>query len=231
MWPARPNTPHGRPRHLFVHPKRGQDALRCEQSVFEDCRNWIVHDCWASYFTAGKGRHSLCGAHLLRELQALVDQGRQWASALHAYLLKAYQATRCGPIVPKDQAQWLQEYERLCQQADEEELPGLVFFKADGRTGRARRTKGRNLLERLILHRQAVLAFAFEPGVPFTNNQAERDLRPAKVKQKVSNCFRTLAGAACYARISGFVSTMRKNGMNVIDQLTNLLSGNFSWAT
>ena len=92
MWPARPNTPHGRPRHLFVHPKRGQDALRCEQSVFEDCRNWIVHDCWASYFTAGKGRHSLCGAHLLRELQALVDQGRQWASALHAYLLKAYQA-------------------------------------------------------------------------------------------------------------------------------------------
>lgn len=217
--------------HLFVHPKRGQDALRCEQSVFEHCGNWTVHDCWASYFTAGQGRHSLCGAHLLRELQALVDRGRQWASALHAYLLKAYQATRCGPIALEDQTQWLQEYDRLCQQADQEELPALVFFKADGRTGRAKRSKGRNLLERLILHRQAVLAFALEPGVPFTNNQAERDLRPAKVKQKVSNCFRTLEGAASYARISGFVSTMRKNGMNVIDQLTNVLSGNFSWAT
>ena len=217
--------------HLFVHPNRGQLALCSEQSVFEDCRNWIVHDCWASYFAAGKGRHSLCGAHLLRELQALVDQGRAWASALHGYLLKAYQATRGGPIAPTDQAQWLAEYDQLCQQGDQDELPALVFFKADGRTGRAKRSKGRNLLERLVLHRQAVLAFALEPGVPFTNNQAERDLRPAKVKQKVSNCFRTMAGAACYARISGFTSTMRKNKMNVIDQLTNVLSGKFSWAT
>lgn len=154
--------------HLFVHPNRGQAALRSEQSVFEDCHNWTVHDCWASYFTAGQGRHSLCGAHLLRELQSLVDQGRQWASAMHAYLLRAYQATRCGPIVPTDQAQWLAEYERLCQQGDGEELPALVFFKADGCTGRSKRSKGRNLLERLIRHQQAVLAFAFEPGVPFT---------------------------------------------------------------
>jgi transposase len=58
--------------------------------------------------------------------------------------------------------------ERLCQQGDQEELPALVFFKADGRTGRSKRSKGRNLLERLIRHQQAVLAFAFEPGVPFT---------------------------------------------------------------
>lgn len=154
--------------HLFVHPNRGQAALRSEQSVFEDCHNWTVHDCWASYFTAGQGRHSLCGAHLLRELQSLIDQGRQWASAMHAYLLRAYQSTRCGPIAPTDQTQWLAEYERLCQQGDEEELPALVFFKADGRTGRSKRSKGRNLLERLIRHQQAVLAFAFEPGVPFT---------------------------------------------------------------
>lgn len=161
--------------HLFVHPRRGQAALCSAQSVFESCHNWTVHDCWASYFTVGKGRHSLCGAHLLRELQALIDQGRQWASALHAYLLKAYQATRCGPIALADQAQWRADYEQLCQQGDEQELPALVFFKADGTTGRSRRSKGRNLLDRLIHHQQAVLAFAFEEGVPFTNNEAERD--------------------------------------------------------
>ena len=217
--------------HLFVHPRRGKEALCSEQSVFEACYNWTVHDCWASYFTTGKGRHSLCGAHLLRELQALIEQGCQWASALHGYLLKAYQATRCGPILLADQARWRTEYEQLCQQGDEQELPALVFFKADGSTGRLKRNKSRNLLERLIHHQQAVLAFAFEPGVPFTNNQAERDLRPAKVKQKVSNCFRTLVGAACYARISGFVSTMRKNKLNVIDQLTCVLNGSFNWAT
>lgn len=217
--------------HLFVHPRRGQAALCSEQSVFGHCQNWTIHDCWSSYFAAGKGRHSLCGAHLLRELQALIDQGSQWASTLHGYLLKAYQASRHGPIEPAKQACWRADYEHLCQQGDAEEVPALVFFKADGSAGRSKRTKGRNLLERLMTHQSAVLAFAFEEGVPFTNNQAERDLRPAKVKQKVSNCFRTLVGAACYARISGFVSTMRKNKLNVIDQLTSVLSSSFTWAT
>lgn len=217
--------------HLFVHPRRGQAALCSQQSVFEDCHNWIVHDCWASCFTAGKGRHSLCGARLLRELQALIKQSRQWASGLHEYLLKAHQAIRCDPIVLADQAQWRADYKQLCQQGNEQELPALIFFKADVSTGRAKRSKGRNLLERLVYHRQAVLAFAFEPGVPFTNKKAERDLRPAKVKQIVSNCFRTLAGAACYARISGFISTMRKNKRNVLDQLICALSGSFHWAT
>lgn len=217
--------------HLFVHPKRGKEALGSQQSIFEDCHNWTVHDCWSSYFSAGQGRHSLCGAHLLRELRAQIEGGRQWASALHAYLLRAYQATRCGPLALADQERWRVEYEQLCRQADEEELPALVFFKKDGRPGRSQRTKGRNLLERLAEHQAAVLAFAFEPGVPFTNNQAERDLRPAKVKQKVSNCFRALTGAAYYARISGFISTMRKNKLNVVEQLTNILSGSFTWAT
>jgi len=217
--------------HLFVHPQRGQVALCSEQSVFSDCHNWTVHDCWSSYFAAGKGRHSLCGAHLLRELQALIDQGRQWAGALHGYLLKAYQASRHGPIEADRQACWRADYEHLCQQGDAEELPALVFFKADGSRDRSNRTKGRNLLERLMHHQESVLAFAFEEGVPFTNNQAERDLRPAKVKQRVSNCFRTQVGAAYYARISGFISTMRKNKRDVIDQLTSVLSGSFIWAT
>lgn len=221
----------GQYTHLFVHPKRGKDAFASPQSVFENCHNWIVHDCWSSYFSAGKGRHSLCGAHLLRELTAQIAGGSQWARAMHGYLLRAYQATRCGPLALAEQARWRSEYEELCRQADAEELPALVFFKKDGSTGRSKRSKGRNLLERLIGHQAAVLAFAFEEGVPFTNNQAERDLRPAKVKQKVSNCFRTLAGAACYARISGFISTMRKNKLNVVEQLTNVLSGSFAWAT
>ena len=76
-----------------------------------------------------------------------------------------------------------------------------------------------------------MLAFGFEVGVPFTNNQAERDLRPAKVKQKVSNCFRTQSGGSHYARIVGFISTMRKNKLNVLEQLTSVLSGSFTWAT
>ena len=63
--------------------------------------------------------------------------------------------------------------------------------------GRPRSTAGRNLLRRLKEHEVAVLAFALVEGVPFTNNQAERDLSPAKVKQKVSGCFRTDQGQRC----------------------------------
>lgn len=217
--------------HLFVHPKRGQDALLSAQSIFGDCVNWTVHDCWASYFTAGKGRHALCGAHLLRELAALVEQGSGWAKAMHSYLLDAYKASRYGPILAPEAVYWRDCYEQLCGQADEEELPPLVFFRANGQAARARRSKGRNLLDRLILHQDAVLAFAFWPSVPFTNNQAERDLRAVKVKQRVSGCFRSESGAGMYARISGFVSTMRKQSRNVVDELANILSGSFQWAT
>ena len=87
------------------------------------------------------------------------------------------------------------------------------------------------MLNRPLLHQAAVLAFAFEPGVPFMTNQAERDLRPVKVKQRVSGCFRTESGAGVYARISGFISTIRKNGRNVVDELASVLSGSFQWAT
>ena len=74
----------------------------------------------ASYFTVEKGRHSLCGAHLLRELQALIDQGRQWAKDMHEYLMEAYRATRHGPIPTDQQAHWRIRYQQICQQADQE---------------------------------------------------------------------------------------------------------------
>ena len=202
-----------------------------EKSIFPECVNWTVHDCWLSYFKVGKGRHSLCGAHLLRELQALIDQGRQWAKDMHEYLLEAYRATRQGPITADQQAHWRSRYQQICQQAHQEEHPPIYFIKSNGRLGRAKKTTGRNLLQRLILHQEAVLAFAFESGVPFTNNQAERDLRAAKVKQKISNCFRSIGGATAYARIAGFISTIRKMNRNIIQNIESVLQGSFQWPT
>ena len=91
--------------------------------------------------------------------------------------------------------------------------------KTPGKKGRYKRTKGRNLVERLIREQDAGLAFAFNKGVPFTNNLTEKDIRPAKVKQKISNCFRTFPGAGIYARIEGFVSTARKHNRKVFSEL------------
>ena len=87
-------------------------------------------------------------------------------------------------------------------------------------------------MDRLRRHEDGVLGFAFEPHVPFTNNQAERDLRPAKVKQKVSSCFRTLTGAQAYARLQAMISTCRKQHKNVFLSLRRLFSrqnGSCAW--
>ena len=97
--------------------------------------------------------------------------------------------------------------------------------KSPGKRGRYKRTKGRNLVDRLIREKEAVLAFAFNQEVPFTNNLDERDVRPAKVKMKVSNCFRSSEGADIYARIASFVSTTRKPDRNVFSELCNTFNG------
>ncbi len=91
--------------------------------------------------------------------------------------------------------------------------------------GRPKATKGRNLLIRLIKHKEAVLAFAFHTEVPFTNNLAERAIRPTKTKQKVSGCLRTLKGAQRYARIRSFIDTARKHNRNVFNELKNIFNG------
>ena len=93
-----------------------------------------------------------------------------------------------------------------------------------GKRGRAKQSPGRNLLNRLRTHQDGVLAFALQAGVPFTNNQAERDLRPSKVKLKVSGCFRTVEGARTYARIQAAISTFRKTNRNVFSSLRRLFS-------
>ena len=113
-------------------------------------------------------------------------------------------------------------YDRICEIGEKAESPPV---KTTGRKGRYKRTKGRNLVERLIREKDAVLAFAFNKDVPFTNNLAERDIRPAKVKQKISNCFRTFKGAEIYARIEGFISTARKNHRPIYSELCTTFEG------
>jgi transposase len=92
-----------------------------------------------------------------------------------------------------------------------------------GRRGRPRQSKAYNLLRRLRDHETSALAFLLEPGVPFTNNQSEQDLRMLKVLQKISGGFRTLQGAIRFARIRSYISTARKNGQNILDALSNAL--------
>lgn len=207
--------------HLFVHANRGAKALESEKSVLGDFKGWLVHDCWGSYFKFDGLAHSICGAHILRELEGLIENHKsKWANLFKTFLMDVYKMPYEERL--KQEQHINERYKRICGAGEKSEPPPM---KIPGKRGRQKRTKGRNLVERLLSQQDAVLAFAFNKNVPFTNNLAERDIRPAKVKQKISNCFRTVTGADIYARIEGFVSTARKNNRNVFSELCATFEG------
>ena len=210
--------------YLFIHAKRGKEALEDSLSVLPGFTQWAIHDCWSSYFNISTCSHGICGAHILRELKALEEREVQWASWIRRYLMALYRMTDQGKGVlsaqEKEKARRL--FDHIWEAADRLEPQPT---KPKSARGRPKATKGRNLLIRLKKHQAEVLAFAWHKEVPFTNNQAERDLRPAKTKQKVAGSFRTLEGAKRFARIHGFVSTTRKHQINVFEQLKLAFSG------
>jgi transposase len=202
--------------YFFVHAKRGTKALQDAASVLPDFKGWLVHDCWSSYFQFTGCKHALCGAHIIRELNALEEKGIIWAEWFRRYLLTVYDMTEQNDgVLPKDvRIRAIKLYDTIAALAD-----GIEPQPIKGKRGRPKSTKGRNLLNRLVQHREAVLAFACHREVPFTNNLAERDLRPIKTKQKVSGCFRTKNGADNHARIYGFISTARKHQISIFNEL------------
>jgi transposase len=207
--------------YLFVHENRGSKALESEKSILDNINTWLVHDCWGSYFKFSQMHHAICGAHILRELEAILQTGKsKWAGTLKIFLLNLYQTSFEERIKRR---QFIEaRYDRILNIGNLAEPPPI---KTIGKRGRYKRTKGRNLLERLISEKESMLAFAFNKDVPFTNNLAERDIRPAKVKLKISNCFRTFTGAEIYARIEGFISTVRKQNKNVLSELLKSFQG------
>ena len=207
--------------YLFVHQKRGNEALMSEQSVLNNINGWLVHDCWSSYFKFKSLKHAICGAHILRELEGLKESPTsKWAKIFKQFLLKIYYQPLEERV--KQRVQIESRYLLICHIGEKLEPPPK---KTAGKTGRYKRTKGRNLVERLIREKEAILAFAFNEHVPFTNNLAERDIRPVKLKMKISNCFRTFKGAQMYTRIESFLSTTRKQNRNVFEELCNTFEG------
>jgi transposase len=97
---------------------------------------------------------------------------------------------------------------------------------ATKKRGRKKQTKAQNLLDRLENHGDWGLAFLHDFQIPFTNNQAEQDIRMIKVKQKVSGSFRTFEGAELFATIRSYISTVRKQGRSIPRDLKAAIAGN-----
>ncbi len=115
------------------------------------------------------------------------------------------------------------EYEAVLQRGFERE--SLEPAERSGKRGRKKQTKAKNLLDRLDKYKEETLRFLKDFRVPFDNNLAERDLRMMKVQQKISGCFRTVKGAEDFCRIRGYLSTMKKQGHNLLEALKRVFEG------
>ena len=214
--------------HLQVHPKRGTQAMDAI-GILPEFTGTAIHDSWKPYFAYACG-HSICNAHLIRELTFAHEQDHQrWAKRFSELLLRindkvedARQQNQAA-LAPRTLRHFERQYDTLLAR-------GLRSNPrqrgSPHRRGRKKQTKTRNLLERLRDHPRAVLAFMYDFRVAFTNNQAERDLRMAKVKQKISGTFRSAQGAEIFCRIRGYISTACKNGLSAFDAVSRALAGN-----
>jgi transposase len=207
------------------HARRGTDAMN-EIGILPFFKGVLCHDHWKPYYQY-ECLHALCNAHHLRELERAFEQDhQQWAKEMQELLLDIKKAVEdAGGRLPQDEAErWRRKYRKLLEKA-EIECPPPDESKRKGQRGRLKRSKARNLLERLRDFEQDVLRFMEVEYVPFTNNPGENDLRMTKVQQKVSGCFRSMEGAKIFCRVRSYLSTCRKQGMTATQALTLLFQG------
>jgi transposase len=210
----------------FLHRKRGTEAIE-EINIIPRYSGTLIHDCWSSYLTYHHCEHGLCGSHLVRELTCAIESnGYRWATDMKTLLLDACKkvSKRKNKMLRPKEYDALEKRYRDIIALGEKELP-TIPPKPNGKRGKIAKSDAHNLWERLKEHESAVLLFSKKPEVSFTNNRAERDLRMAKVKQKVSGCFRTELYAKAYCRISSYLQTMANKGHNPLVAIQMALAG------
>jgi len=202
--------------------KRGKAAMD-RMGVLPHFTGILCHDHWKPYFRYSCV-HALCNAHHLRELEWCVDFEQQvWAQRMKDLLVEINdQKAKIGFVSQEHQDMFQKRYRTILTQG-EGECP--ITEKPEGQRGRTKKSKSRNLLDRLRNFEQETLRFMRQSLVPFTNNQGESDIRMTKVQQKISGCFRSMEGARNFCRIRGYISTCRKNHFNPTEALRLLFEG------
>jgi transposase len=164
----------------------------------------LCHDHWKPYYRYIQALHALCNAHHSCELiRAFEQDGQLWAQKMDKLLKDINKAVHvgAGALDADNAGQYRQQYKALLKEA-EIECPGPKEEKEKGKRGRQKRSKSRNLLERLLNYENDVLRFMTDAEIPFTNNRGENDIRMTKVQQKISGCFRSMEGAETFCRVA-----------------------------
>jgi transposase len=215
--------------HLAWHGSRGREAMD-EIGIWPRFVGRGMHDRLASY-EAYDCAHSICGAHLVRDCAGVAQQEHQeWATEMQDFLLDLHDACQewrllhlsAVPAIERDD--WVARYFEILA-AGYAAQPPPPASSARPRKGRPKQSKAKNLLDALLLRAEQVLALLDDLRIPFTNNQAERDLRWAKVQQKISGTFRSATGVTAFCRIRSYLSTMHKQGHPMLFALTAVFHG------
>jgi len=212
--------------HYFPHEKRGKAAMD-DIGILPRFQGILCHDHWKPYYRYLQLTHALCNAHHLRELTRAWEQdGMIWARDMEQLLREINRVVNYagGALSPDEAKQYRKAYRTLLQKADNE-CPAPEPPPGKLKRGRVKRSKARNLLERLRNYEDDVLRFMENPLVPFTNNQGENDIRITKVQQKISGCFRSVEGAKIFCRVRGYLSTCRKQDISVSQALSLIFDG------
>jgi len=211
--------------YFFPHERRGSVATEA-MGILPYFTGILCHDHWKPYYIY-ECTHSLCNAHHLRELTRVWEQdNHKWAKRMKELLEEMNGAVNDagGLLGSVESKKYRHKYRTILKKA-EVECPPPDETQRKGKRGRMKRTKGRNLLERLRDFENDVLRFLENKIVPFTNNLGENDIRMTKVQQKISGCFRSMDGAKIFCRVRSYLSTCRKHGVNTSKALDLLFQG------
>jgi transposase len=215
--------------HLAWHAKRGKQALEAI-GIWPRFHGRGMHDRFSSY-DQYPCQHSVCGAHLLRDCLYLHEQEQQgWALEMHELLLDMSAAAeewhQCGALcIPAiEREEWVVRYFEILAAGFAAQPPPSREALPKQR-GRQKQSAAKNLLDDFLRRADQVLAFLDDLSVPFTNNQAERDLRMVKIQQKIAGTFRSEAGATAFCHIRSYLSTMRKQGHAMLAALAAVFAG------
>ena len=211
--------------YLFASPTRGKSAPD-EAGVLGACTGVMMHDRLAMYFKYDQSTHAVCGAHLIRDLAAVgVEPDQGWASDMADLLSEmntaAHDARAAGRTSLSDNqlATFMTRYDAIVEE-------GLAANCApSGRTRYKIERDAFNLASALKKLRSEATRFAGDLHVPFSNNEAERSLRMAKLHRKVSGCFQSDDGARAFATIRSYLATARKHNVGALDVLAQLFRG------
>jgi transposase len=207
---------------------RGEEAMR-DIGLLQQLHGYVVHDCWSSYFKFTDMNHCLCNAHFVRELLHAAEMGSKWAELMREHLFNLHEeVVAYGGILPLNmQIQAVNLYRRIIYDGLLE-TGGVTLARPPSekkKRGKMKKTKERNLLERMQHFEDAVLRFTTDKDIPFTNNDAERPVRMLKVHSKISGCFKTIGMAEGFCKIRSYIVTCKNNGMSAYESIQMIVKG------